>query len=43
MKKAIEQIGDKNDGEGFLNDNSTHLLLGVGFVGKEIEKKTSTV
>ncbi|RKZ74009.1 MAG: hypothetical protein DRR19_30460, partial [Candidatus Parabeggiatoa sp. nov. 1] len=42
-KKAVKQIQDKNYGERFLNDTRPRLLLGVGFVGKEIEKKTSTV
>ena len=34
--KAVQQIRDKNYGERFLNESRPRLLLGVGFVDKEI-------
>ena len=35
-EQAVEQIRAKNYGERFLNDTRPRLLLGVGFVGKEM-------
>ena len=38
-KQAIKQIQDKNYGERFLNDSRPRLLLGIGFVEKEMGYK----
>ncbi|EDN68379.1 hypothetical protein BGP_3088 [Beggiatoa sp. PS] len=35
-KQAIKQIRDKNYGERFLNESRPRLLLGIGFVEKEM-------
>ncbi len=41
-KNAIQQIRDKNYGERFLNDSRPRLLLGIGFIKKEIGYKLIT-
>ncbi|HEW97080.1 MAG: hypothetical protein DRR16_03810 [Candidatus Parabeggiatoa sp. nov. 3] len=41
-KQAIKQIQTKNYGERFLNESRPRLLLGVGFVEKEIGYKLIT-
>jgi hypothetical protein len=38
---AVQQIRDKNYGERFLNDTRPRLLLGIGFIEKEIGYKLS--
>ena len=40
--QAIKQIQDKNYEERFLNDSRPRLLLGVGFVEKEMGYKLVT-
>ena len=41
-KQAIKQIRTKNYAERFLNESRPRLLLGVGFVEKEIGYKLVT-